>query len=167
MHEQGYTTACIGKWHLGVDFKLKDGTYIEGKPGIDFDEDLIGFNDFEKIDFSKPAKGGPKGAGFDYSFVLPASPDFSPYMYLENNLAVEAPTDSTPGNDLNSIPWATGAFWREGQMAPSFSFEGVLPTFTTKAVNFLAQQKDALKPFFLYFPLNAPHTPWVRIPPTN
>ncbi|QIA09497.1 sulfatase family protein [Draconibacterium halophilum] len=161
LQKQGYTTACIGKWHLGVDFRLKDGTYIEGKPGVDFDRKLIGFNDYKKIDFSAPAKGGPKGAGFDYSYILPASLDFEPYMYLENNLAVEAPTDSTPGNDLNADPWATGAFWRKGQMAPSFSFEGVLPTFTNKASDFLAQQKKAEKPFFLYFPMNAPHTPWV------
>uniref|UniRef100_UPI003217D544 sulfatase family protein n=1 Tax=uncultured Draconibacterium sp. TaxID=1573823 RepID=UPI003217D544 len=161
LQKQGYTTACIGKWHLGIDFKLKDGSYIEGKPGVDFTWDLIGFNQPEKIDFSQPAKGGPKGAGFDYSYVLPASLDFEPYMYLENNLAVEAPTDSTPGNDLNAIPWATGAFWRKGGMAPSFNFEQVLPTFTAKAIDFIAKQKNAEKPFFLYFPMNSPHTPWL------
>ena len=161
LQKQGYTTACIGKWHLGVDFKLKDGSYHKGQPGVDFTAELIGFKEHEKIDFSQPAKGGPKGAGFDYSFVLPASLDFQPYMYLENNLTVEAPTAATPGNDLDSEPWATGAFWRKGQMAPSFSFEGVLPTFTDKATEFLAKQKDAEKPFFLYFPMNAPHTPWV------
>lgn len=161
LQKQGYTTACIGKWHLGVDFKLKDGTYHRGQPGVDFTNELKGFKDHDKIDFSQPAKGGPKGAGFDYSYILPASLDFQPYMYLENNLAVEAPTAFTPGNDLDSEPWATGAFWRKGQMAPSFSFEGVLPTFTNKATEFLAKQKNADKPFFLYFPMNAPHTPWV------
>ncbi len=161
LQQQGYTTACIGKWHLGIDFKLNDGTYIKGEPGKDLDRNLIAFNDAEKIDFSQPAKGGPRGAGFDYSYILPASLDFEPYMYLENNLAVEAPTDSTPGNDLNSIPWATGAFWRKGRMAPSFRFDEVLPTFTAKATEFLAKQKNAKKPFFLYFPMNAPHTPWV------
>lgn len=161
LQKQGYTTACIGKWHLGVDFKLKDGTYHQGEPGVDFTQELKGFNEYEEIDFSQPVKGGPKGAGFDYSFVLPASLDFQPYMYIENNLTVEAPTATTPGNDLDSEPWATGAFWRKGQMAPSFSFEGVLPTFTNKATEFLAKQKEAEKPFFLYFPMNAPHTPWV------
>ena len=161
LQNKNYTTACIGKWHLGIDFKLKDGTYHQAEPGVDITPELKGFKDHEKIDFSSSAKGGPKGAGFDYSFVLPASLDFQPYMYLENNLAVEAPTSFTPGNDLDAIPWATGAFWRAGQMAPSFSFEGVLPTFTSKAVNFIEQQKGAEKPFFLYFPMNAPHTPWV------
>lgn len=161
LQTQNYTTACIGKWHLGIDFKLKDGTYHEGKPGEDFTRELIAFDKYEEIDFSQPAKGGPTGAGFDYSFVLPASLDFQPYMYLENNLALEAPTAYTEGNCLDAEIYATGAFWRQGQMAPSFSFEGVLPTFTNKAVDFIESQKNAEKPFFLYFPMNAPHTPWV------
>lgn len=161
LQSKNYTTACIGKWHLGVDFKLKDGTYHHGEPGIDFTQELIAFNQFEDIDFNQPAKGGPQGAGFDYSFILPASLDFEPYMYIENNLAVEAPTAYTEGNALNAEMYATGAFWRPGQMAPSFSFEGVLPTFTNKALEFISKQKNAENPFYLYFPMNAPHTPWV------
>lgn len=159
LQNKNYTTACIGKWHLGIDFKLKDGTFHSGRPGVDFSNELIGFNEYDKIDFAQAAKGGPLGAGFDYSFILPASLDFQPYMYLENNVAVEAPTAWTEGNALNT--GYTGAFWREGQMAPSFRFDQVLPTFTKKATDFIAAQKGAKNPFFLYFPMNAPHTPWV------
>jgi len=161
LQKQGYTTACIGKWHLGIDFRLKDGTYHEGQSGVEFTGALKGFKDWEAIDFGSPAKGGPKGAGFDYSYVLPASLDFEPYMYLENNVAVEAPTAFTEGSCLDTEIYAVSAFWRPGQMAPSFSFEGVLPTFRKKAINFIEKQKNAEKPFFLYFPMNAPHTPWV------
>ncbi len=161
LKENNYTTACIGKWHLGIDFRLKDGSYHSGEPGVEFTQELKAFNDADQIDFSQPANGGPKGAGFDYSYILPASLDFEPYMYLENNLAVEAPTDSTPGSALDAEVYATGPFWRPGKMAPSFEFTGVLPTFTNKAIEFIADQKNAEKPFFLYFPMNAPHTPWV------
>ncbi|MGQ8336479.1 sulfatase family protein [Sunxiuqinia sp. A32] len=159
LKNKGYQTACIGKWHLGIDWKLKDGSYISGEPGKDFSQELIGFKDHEKIDFMSEAKGGAKGAGFDYSFILPASLDFQPYLYLENNLCAEEPTAQTEGNDLNT--GATGAFWRPGIKSPSFEFDQVLPTFTDKAVNYINKQKDGKEPFFLYFPMNAPHTPWM------
>ena len=159
LKEKEYNTACIGKWHLGIDWKLKDGTFLCGERGVDFTPELVGFRDYEKIDFSQAAGGGPTGAGFDYSFILPASLDFEPYCYLENNKVTEAPTVKTEGSCLNT--GATGAFWRPGQMSPSFSFEGVLPTFTEKAVAYIKNQKKQEKPFFLYFPMNGPHTPWV------
>jgi len=51
--DQGYSTACIGKWHLGIDWKLKDGTYLQGEKSIGFTPEIIGFNDFEKLDSIK------------------------------------------------------------------------------------------------------------------
>jgi arylsulfatase A len=159
LKEKGYSTACIGKWHLGIDWKLNDGTYLHGEKNVNFTQELIGFREFDKIDFTQPAKGGPLGAGFDYSYVLPASLDFDPYCYLENNKVIEAPTAYTEGNQLNT--GATGAFWRAGQLSPSFIFEGVLPTFADKAVEYIKNRKNQKNPFYLYFPMNAPHTPWV------
>jgi arylsulfatase A len=50
--------------------------------------------------------------------------------------------------------------WRAGKIAPSFKHIDVLPRITEKATEWLGQQ-SAEKPFFLYFPLSAPHTPWV------
>jgi len=51
-------------------------------------------------------------------------------------------------------------FWRGGEAAPGFKHEETLQMLTDKTVAFLQKQsKD--KPFFLYFPLTAPHTPWL------
>jgi len=74
----------------------------------------------------------------------------------------EQPTGYTNGNKLES--GYTGPFWREGLMAPSFEFYNVLPNFTNKATAFIKKQANAKTPFFLYFPMPAPHTPWLPKP---
>jgi arylsulfatase A-like enzyme len=113
----------------------------------------------EQIDFSKKPTAGPLTQGFNYSFILPASLDMPPYCYLENDQLTELPTAYTKGNKLES--GYTGPFWREGLMTPSFDFHDVLPMFTRKAEAFIRNQQNANNPFFLYFPMPAPHTPWV------
>lgn len=130
----GYHTAGIGKWHLG-------------------------FGNAERVDYAKPFDPSPNSHGFDYYFGIPSSLDFEPYLYVENNRAVEAPTAFTPG--LN-VP--RGVFWRQGKVAPSFVFEDVLPTLTKKAVGYIGERaREPLKPFFLYLPLTGPHTPWLPV----
>jgi arylsulfatase A-like enzyme len=81
-----------------------------------------------------------------------------PYVYLENGKLTEQPTGYTKGNKLAS--GYTGPFWREGLIGASFDFHDVLPLFTRKANDFIRAQSPA-KPFFLYFPMPAPHTPWM------
>jgi arylsulfatase A len=144
LKKQGYATACFGKWHLGLDYTLIDGRLISEK----------GTDEQIEVDYSKPIKGGPYDLGFDYFFGIPASLDMIPYIYIENDRTVEAPTASTKG--------ATGyEFYREGPIAPGFKHEEVLPKCTQKVVNFINEQskKNPQKHLFIYFPLNAPHTP--------
>ena len=151
-----YNTAVVGKWHLGLDWVPKDAFKDSIK------QELYGITNEmnpDQIDFSKPPIHGPTTAGFDYSYVLPASLDMPPYCYLENEKLTESPTSYTKGNKLES--GYTGPFWREGLMAPSFDFYDVLPTFTHKATDFIKRQAGSKKPFFLYFPMPAPHTPWM------
>lgn len=57
LRSKGYETACIGKWHLGMNFPT-----IDGKSPIDTKEQC-------NIDFSKEIKGGPCDIGFDYFLV--------------------------------------------------------------------------------------------------
>jgi arylsulfatase A-like enzyme len=159
LNDQGYYSACIGKWHLGLDWKLTDSTYLTFPEGKEVTRELVSYKTYDSIDFAAPVKGGPAGAGFDYSFIIPASLDFEPYCYLENNKMLEPLDAETEGRDLDT--GYTGAFWRPGKMSSSFDHEQVLPTFIDKGVDFISSRNGKQKPFFLYLPLNAPHTPWM------
>jgi arylsulfatase A len=128
---QGYHTAGFGKWHLGLR------------------------ND-EKTDYNKPLHPGPTDHGFDYYFGIPASLDMEPYLYFENDRVIEQPTGTTPGSNS-----PRGVFWRPGACAPHFKHEQVLPNLTDRVVEFIGQRKHQPEPFFLYFALPSPHTPWL------
>ena len=162
MKKAGYQTACIGKWHLGLGWGLKDGTNYDNIEELYEGAEVSADEKFvkENVDYSKPVTGGPNDLGFDYSFILPASLDFEPYCYLENGMLVKAPTSYTTGNDTNT--GYTEAFWRAGNMAEGFEFDQVLPNFVEKASDYLVNRaRNSDSPFFLYMPLAAPHTPWV------
>jgi arylsulfatase A-like enzyme len=132
LKQAGYATAGIGKWHLGLGGE-------------------------EKTDYTKPLRPGPVTHGFDEYFGIPASLDMEPYVYFENDRVVEPPTAHTEGKNH-----PRGVFYRPGPMAPSFRHEEVLPTLTRKAVEFIQERaKRPEQPFFLYFPLPSPHTPWL------
>ncbi len=100
LKQQGYATGGVGKWHLGL-------------------------GDEERTDYSKPLRPGPASLGFDYYYGIPASLDFEPYLYFENDHVVEAPTARTEGN----LECCFGAFWREGAISPSFEHDQVLPKY--------------------------------------
>lgn len=161
LKSNGYTTAVIGKWHLGLDWKVKKGhDAVLQLPGDDQDGAKVITNmDPEDIDFTVPPGDGPLSHGFDYSYILPASLDMAPYCYLENDTLTELPAVHTDGNDLNT--GFTGAFWRAGLMAPGFKIRQVLPNFTMKTMNYIKEHKESPKPFFIYFAMTAPHTPWL------
>jgi arylsulfatase A len=129
----GYNTAGIGKWHLGL-------------------------GEEEKTDYSQPLRPGPNAAGFDEFFGIPASLDMPPYLFFENERVVEAPSASIAASEMRRH--GGGGFWRAGAIAPAFKHEAVLPALTERAVAFIGKQ-SADKPFFLYLPLTAPHTPWM------
>lgn len=164
LQAQGYHSAVIGKWHLGLDWRVKPGHEHALQPGSYAVNSVGMVQDMapEHIDFDTPPTGGPLHRGFHYSFILPASLDMEPYCYLENDTLTELPSDYTPGNDLDT--GYTGAFWRAGKMAPSFQFDQVLNNFTDKAREYLGRRTAEPKPFFLYLPFAAPHTPWVPTP---
>jgi arylsulfatase A-like enzyme len=159
LKDNGYQTACIGKWHLGLEWSKKDSA----KPIPDIRGDVqVPSNFDDNIDCFKQVKGGPSDHGFDYSLIIPASLDMSPYCYIRNGYLVEAPTRYTVGKSQDAD--GRGVFWRAGKISPGFDFIKVLPDFVDSACLYISVAGKINKPFFLYLSLPAPHTPWLPAP---
>ena len=161
MKSAGYTTGCIGKWHLG-----------------------LGNGD---VDWNTEVKPGPNQLGFDYSFIMPATGDRVPCVYLENGRVVGLDTndpihvsynkligneptgrqhpemlkmklslghDGTIVDGISRIGFMSGgksALWKDTDLAD---------TLAKKAIGFVEQNKD--HPFFLYLATHDIHVP--RVP---
>lgn len=132
---KGYKTGIVGKWHLGLGFQKN-----------------LNVESVKVFDLSKTLYSSPNNNGFDYSFVLPASLDFEPYVYVRNQEVVDTEFDSVP---TTKFPH----FWREGIKSKSLEFDKVLDDFLVEAKGFIKRESESEQPFFLYFPFTAPHKP--------
>lgn len=133
LKKQGYTTAGIGKWHLGWDWNNIDA-------GAD------------SVDFSKPVTNGPTTRGFDYYYGFCGSLDMSPYVYIENDMPTSLPDRVTENKGKYS-------WWRKGPTGADFVHEEVLPNLIDRACSYVKEKASSEQPYFLYLPLPAPHTP--------
>ena len=145
LRQQGYATACIGKWHLGWDWDAirKPGTPKRSIQHTDFD-------------WTKPFPGGPLSQGFDYYFgdnVI----NFPPYAWIENDRFVTAP-DVTFTNFTFKAKEG-GPECRPGPGRSDWDFYQNLPTLTRKGVEYVRSRKGKAQPFFLFFPMPSPHAP--------
>ena len=111
--------------------------------------------DGRDVDYSVPFTGGPLEVGFDRCFGISASLNMSPFCYLVDDRPLIRPTIHSPKikSEFISVD--------QGIRSPDFTIAGVMPTLTGQAI---AHIDDAVaakpnKPFFLYFPLTAPHLP--------
>ena len=157
----GYQTAVVGKWHLG----LGDGN----------------------VNWNAEVKPGPLEIGFDYSFLMPATGDRVPTVYLENhnivNLDQSDPIEVSYSEKVGDRPTGTerpdllrfgadpqhsetiiNGVSRIGTMsggeAALWVDEDFPDIFTNKALNFMRKNKD--RPFFLFYSFHDIHVP--RIP---
>ncbi|MCU0718578.1 MAG: arylsulfatase [Pirellula sp.] len=140
LQQHGYTTACIGKWHLGQNYATLDGKAPVG--GVK--------NPLSNVDFTKPISDGPITRGFDHYFGT-IVPNYPPYCFINNDRTVGIP----------SLPSEGGIFNIPGPMVPDWKLENILPELTTHAVEWIEKSAKSKKPFFLYFALTSPHYPVV------
>lgn len=150
--KHGYRTACIGKWHLGLDWTKKDA----GKPLFTGTE--WNLEDTGNVDYGARIGGGPADCGFDYSCILPASLDMPPYVYVENGKVTASVNGYTEDYMKKGV---RGARYRHGDVADDFNHQECLDYFTRKSEDYVRQAATCDEPYFLYLALTAPHAPWL------
>ncbi len=154
-----YETAAVGKWHLGLGEK--------------------------ETDYNKEITPGAKEVGFGYSFLIPATGDRTPCVYVENGKVVgydpkdpikvnytqkigtdptgkenpELLTNQKPshGHDMTIVNGISRIGWMSGGKAARWKDEDMADEITKRATQFIEKNKE--KPFFLYFATHDAHVP--------
>ncbi|MBG9982520.1 arylsulfatase [Aerococcaceae bacterium DSM 111020] len=179
LKDHGYNTAAVGKWHLGLEWTLRedgpdyetyglDKEYIEeknpehikGRPhfGNTTAEPYIRGLD---IDYTKEITFGPNEFGFDYAYVTPASIDQGPFVIVENNKVIDIPTVITGNPQISRIKSDTWRQWEPGVASPESSPYHLPDKMQAKAMEVLDEFIEEEEPFFLYYPNHLVHGPIV------
>ena len=159
--EAGYTTAAFGKWHLGLGAQTG------------------------KQDWNKPISPALSDIGFDYSYIMAATADRVPCVFIENgqvaNYDPSAPIyvsynknfegeptgrdnpellynlKSSHGHDYSIVNGIGRIGYMKGGGKALWKDENIADSITLHAVNFIKENGD--QPFFMYFATNDVHVP--------
>ena len=154
LRAQGYHTAMTGKWHLGWDWNLTrqqiELLTASSKNHVPLSPEQIAlWNDR----FSRDIHGGPIDRGFDRYFGTDV-PNWPPFCFIENRRTVGIPSEFLPSR-LFLHQLAS----QQGPALKDWKLESILPAITQHACDWIGEFAKSGKPFFLYFPMTAPHTP--------
>lgn len=153
LKQHGYDTACVGKWHLGMQWTDNSGKPVPYLPVEVKKRPRPG----DDVDYTRPITGGPTDRGFNYYFGISASLNMSPFCYIRNDRPVRLPVLDQKRISTEFISVDAGV------RSPDFSIYGVMPRLAGEAVGYIERhvQQQPDRPFFLYAPLTAPHLPLV------
>ena len=153
LKKQGYATAAIGKWHLGMQWTDTNGNPVPAVPLERTGPPRSGSD----VDYTRPLGGGPLAVGFDHYFGISASLNMSPFCYIQDDRVLHLPVLAQP-----RMRDASFMAVDEGVRSPDFTIHGVMPRLAGEAIAFLEQRAtEPAKPFFLYTALSSPHLPVV------
>lgn len=166
--QQGYRTACIGKWHLGWDWPVtrQQRPLLSPETRADdeaprgakkaaahnakaTDEQIAAWRDI----FSKPIAGGPSTRGFDLYFGTDI-PNWPPFCFIENDRTLGIPTEFLPPEYM-----VKNQASNQGPAVKDWKLEGILPALGTRTIQFIDESVQKKESFLVYMPLTSPHTP--------
>ena len=155
LRAQGYATAGVGKWHVGLTFFDANGQPVNAG----------GLEAVQRVDFSRRIAGGPVDHGFDHFFGTACCPTTDwLYAFIENDRVPVPPTQVIDKSKLPRHPYAQDC--RPGLIAPDFPMEEIDLVFLEKSRAFLEQhvRQSPNRPFFLFHATQAVHLPSFAAP---
>ena len=155
LREKKYTTACFGKWHIGLTYRDQAGKAINSSS-----PDVI-----QLIDYSRRIEGGPLDHGFDQFYGTGCCPTTDwHYAFIDGDRIPVPPTKKLDRSKLPNHPYSQDC--RPGIIAGNFPMEEVDMVFLGKTKAFLEShvKNKPQQPFFVFHSCQAVHLPSFAAP---